>query len=117
MSRKLKAIKIGFFGRHIFWFLNIYICRTGSLVHSVFLDEEGLEKGELAKSYLVHDCCFSVDGTKFAVILDNKILRVFECNDWSVVFEKVLVKRATSVALSHKGDEVCIADKFGDAYR
>ncbi|KAJ9077371.1 WD repeat-containing protein 4 [Entomophthora muscae] len=98
--------------------LKIFDVRGGKLVKDIFLNvsEENPEK-EISSEFLVLDACFSEDGTKFAVILDNKILRIFNTADWTVIFERALVKRATAIAFTHNGADICIADKFGDAYR
>ncbi|KAI0235593.1 WD repeat-containing protein 4 [Massospora cicadina] len=98
--------------------LQVFDFRAGKLIRNISLNAaEATSDETISFEYFVLDACFSDDGTKFAVISDSKILRVFDTSGWAVIFERTLVKRATAVAFSHSGVDVCVADKFGDAYR
>lgn len=97
--------------------LVVFEAKSGKLIRSISLVDSEDQDQLLSKEHLVLDACFNAQGTKFAVVTDNKILRVFDADSWNIIFERALVKRATAVAFTFSTGEICIADKFGDAYR
>ncbi|KAI9291436.1 WD40 repeat-like protein [Neoconidiobolus thromboides FSU 785] len=79
---------------------------------------ESIQSKEYSPSieHLVRDIKYSKDGSKVGVILDNKQIKVYNTENWKIEYQRMVIKRPTAIDFDIFGNQVVIADKFGDAY-
>ncbi|KAF7721160.1 WD repeat-containing protein 4 [Apophysomyces ossiformis] len=58
---------------------------------------------------------FNADGTLLVTTGDDKKIRVFNTNDWSLKLTRNAIKRVNAIRFS-KDNQIVVADKFGDVY-
>ncbi|GET02758.1 tRNA (guanine-N(7)-)-methyltransferase non-catalytic subunit WDR4 [Rhizophagus clarus] len=58
----------------------------------------------------------SISSTLLATSDENKILKIWNCNEWKLRNTRPVPKRVVSIAFNKDGSQIVIADKFGDVY-
>eukprot|EP00128_Syssomonas_multiformis_P016198 Colp12_sorted_trinity150504_noHs@21544 len=80
-------------------------------------EEGGQEDKEEKVENRIVAARFNEEGSLFATVTDDdKVLRIWKCDDWTEVSARTTKKRATSLTFSPDGKFVVICDKAGDVY-
>ncbi|CAG8715669.1 14653_t:CDS:10 [Rhizophagus irregularis] len=58
----------------------------------------------------------SISSTLLATSDENKILKIWNCDEWKLRNTRPVQKRVVSIAFNKDGSQIVIADKFGDVY-